>query len=308
MKRLIAPPPTPMCEDFSLDLSPIERQVELLVESGVSGAFVCGSTGESLSLTVEERKAVAEEWVRLAQEKLQVIVHVGHNALPAAVELAAHAQRIGAGAIAAMPPCYFKPRAAEAVADWCTRLASAAPDLPFYYYHIPAMSGVHIRVSDLLRIAAERIPKLTGVKYTWEDLSDFALCVGMEGGRFEMLFGRDQMLLGGLAMGARGAIGSTYNFAAPLYLGLIEAFEAGEMERARSEQRRATRLILTLARHGGPEVFKAVMKLVGLDLGPSRPPLPTLTPEQLEALRADLESIGFFDYCSQASRASGNSR
>lgn len=298
MKRLIAPPPTPMRDDFSINLEPIATQVAVLVESGVAGAFVCGSTGESLSLTVEERKAVAEQWMKLAPQELAVIVHVGHNSLPAALELAAHAQSIGASAVAAMPPCYFKPRSAEAAAEWCARLAAAAPDIPFYYYHIPAMSGVHIQVSGFLRFASQRIPKLAGVKYTWEDLSDFALCVALEGGRFEMLFGRDQMLLGGLAMGARGAVGSTYNFAAPLYLGLIEAFETGEMERARREQRRASELIRVMATHGGPEVFKATMKLIGVDLGPSRPPLPTPTAAQLEALRADLDRIGFFDYCS----------
>ena len=297
-KRLIAPPPTPMREDLSLDLSPIERQVELLVESGVSGAFVCGSTGESLSLTVRERKAVAERWVALAPEGFDIIIHVGHNALPAAIELAAHAKEIGASAIAAMPPCYFKPRTVQDVAEWCSRLASAAPDLPFYYYHIPALSGVNVRVSDFLRLAADRIPKLAGVKYTWEDLSDFALCVGLDGGRFDMLFGRDEMLLAGLALGAAGAIGSTYNFAAPLFLDLIEAFEAGDLERAQREQRRAAQLVRVLHRHGGPEVFKATMKLIGLDLGPPRPPLPSLSAEQLDAVRADLQSIGFFDYCS----------
>src|SRR5690606_14641888 len=115
-----------------------------LVRDGVSGSFVCGTTGESLSLTLDERKAVAEAWRRSAGDRLKVIVHVGHTCQRDAAELARHAAQIGADAVAAMGPSFFRPPGVRELVDWCAGVAAAAGDLPFYYYHIPSMTGVSL--------------------------------------------------------------------------------------------------------------------------------------------------------------------
>ena len=298
-KGLVAPTFTPMSSDGSLDLSPIERLAESHLADGICGAFVCGSTGESTSLTVDERKQVAERWQTVAGAELPVIVHVGHNALPAAKEMAAHAQRIGAAAVAAMAPCYFRPSDVEDLVVWCSEIASAAPGLPFYYYHIPSRTGVYVKLAEFLARGCERIPNLAGAKFTFEDLFDLGQCLDLDDGRFEMLFGRDEMLLAGYAIGVEGAVGTTYNFAAPLYHELIAAFKAGDMAAAQARQAQSREMITAMLSFPGMGACKAMMGMVGVDCGPVRLPNRNLTPEQVKALRGELEAVGFFEYCSK---------
>ena len=297
LRGLIAAPHTAMSADGSIRLEAIERQAELLSSGGVRGAFICGTTGEGVSLTVPERLKIAERWQAVTGEDFPVIVSVGHLCLADCEVLAAHAQKIGAYAIAAMAPCFFKPAKTEDLVLFCVEIAAAAPELPFYYYHIPAMSGVAIPMLDFLKEAAERIPTLAGVKFTYEDLMDFGRCVALEGGRFDMLFGRDEVLLSALALGARGAVGSTYNFAAPLYKSIMNAHEAGDMATAQKEQTRAMELVNVLEKFGVIPAGKAVMRMIGVDCGPVRLPLRTLADDQYDELHADLEGIGFFTYC-----------
>jgi N-acetylneuraminate lyase len=301
LEGLIAAPVTPMRPDGSVNLDVIPRQAELLHRNGVNGAFVCGTTGESLSLTTRERMDIAERWVTTAPGDLKVIVHVGHTSLQTGKHLAAHSQQIGAWGNAAMGPCFFMPQRLEDLVAFCAEMAAAAPSLPFYYYHMPSMTGVNFPMVDFLEAAAETIPNLAGIKYTYEDLMDFELCRRLDGGRFDMLFGRDEILICSLALGCRGAVGSTYNIAAPLYLRLIEAVQAGDMETGRLLQGKAIEFIRLLNRTATPSFVatKAVMKMIGVDCGPVRLPLRSPSREECESLRAGLERIGFFDYCSK---------
>ncbi|MFO7957599.1 MAG: dihydrodipicolinate synthase family protein [Candidatus Brocadiia bacterium] len=296
---LIAAPPTPMTDEGELNLGTVERQVGMLVHYDLRGAFPCGTTGESLALTVPERLRVAERWVEAAPEDFAVIVHVGHTSLVAARELAAHAQRTGADAVAAMGPSFLKPDGIEGLVAFCSEVAAAAARLPFYYYHIPSVSGVDLPMIEFLRAAADSIPNLAGMKYTHEDLMDYLRCLRLEGGRYDMLFGRDEMLLAALALGARGAVGTTYNFAAPLYHTVMRAFEGGDMATAREAQAQAAEMVDVLRRYGGVRAAKEMMKLIGLDCGPARLPLRPFTDSERRELRADLEAAGFFDYAMQ---------
>ncbi|HPD14482.1 MAG TPA: dihydrodipicolinate synthase family protein [Planctomycetota bacterium] len=299
---LVAAPFTAFHVDGSLNLDKVEIQAESLVLSGVGGAFVCGTTGESLSLTVPERLALAERWRAVAPDGFAVIVHVGHPCTEDAKTLAAHAQKVGARAIGAMAPCFFRPASTDDLVAWCAEVAAAAPELPFYYYHIPSMTGVNVPVAEFLDRAAERIPTLAGAKFTYENLMDYHRSVRLREGRYDILFGRDEILLSALVLGARGAVGTTYNFAAPLYRRVIEAFERGDLGGAQAAQLRAVEMIQTLLRHGGLPAFKAVMKMIRVDCGPVRPPLRDLTLEQRHHLHQDLERLGFFDYCSRCQR------
>jgi N-acetylneuraminate lyase len=301
IEGLVAAPYTPMKKGGAVDTAVIERYASFLTRNGVAGAFVCGSSGESLSLTVDERKRIAEAWIAAAPASLKVIVHVGHNCLDECSALAAHAAEAGAFAAAAMPPVFFKPASMKSLVDFCAAVALAAPNLPFYYYHIPSLTGVDVPMAGFLAAAADRIPTLAGVKYTYEDLMDFEECLQFEDGRFDMLFGRDESLLCSLALGARGGVGSTYNFAAPLYTRMMAAFEAGDLETARGLQSRSMEMIRLLLRTGETPVgtFKAMMKVVGVDCGPARPPLRNLTPRQYKELAAGLERIGFSEYGSR---------
>jgi N-acetylneuraminate lyase len=300
LRGLVAAPFTPMTEDGGICFEAVEKYPAFLAANGCSGAFVNGTTGESLSLTVAERRQLAERWVAHAPDGITVIVQVGHNCLAESRDLAAHAQQIGAAAIGMMAPCFFRPESVDDLVACCSEVAQAAPELPFYFYHLPGKTGVHFPMVDFLRAAAGVIPTLTGIKYTFEDLADLGQCIDLQGGRFTLLFGRDEALLGALAIGAEGAVGTTYSLAAPLYRRIMDSFEAGDLAAAQADQGRSREMVAVFKRHGGLPAFKAGMGLIGLDCGPVRLPQRALSAEQTEALRADLEAIGFFDYCCKA--------
>ena len=290
---------TPLAEDGTIDLPSVAPLTEQLIADGVCGLYVCGSTGEGVSLSSGERRQVAEAFIAATRGRVPVIVHVGHDSLAEATALAAHAAKIGADATSAMPPCYFAIRDAAMAVDCAAAVAAAAPNLPFYYYHIPVMTGVAIDVVDFLKQAGDRIPNLAGVKYTANTLHEFQECIALEGGRFEMLSGYDELLLPGLAVGARAAVGSTFNVATPLYARLIAAFDAGDLDRARREQLRAVAMIRVLMRFPFHPAMKAVLEMIGTPCGHCRPPLPKLSRTDEERLRESLESIGFFTWSRQ---------
>lgn len=301
IEGLVAAPFTAMNQDGSINLDIIESQADSLAQNKVVGAFLCGTTGESLSLSVPERKQIMSRWADVAPGELTVIAHVGHCALPAAKELAAHAQNIGLHAIGAMPPVFFRPRNIEELVTWCVEIANAAPKLPFYYYHLPSMTGVDVQIADFLNAAKNKIPTLVGAKFTHHNLADLASCLALDEGRFDMLFGRDEALLAGLALGAKGAVGSTYNLAAPLYTSLIEAFAQNDLETARNLQGISIDMINIIA--NTPCSFlpaaKSILKMSGLDLGPVRQPLQNITESEYLNLKAQLEQINFFDYANK---------
>ena len=290
---LVAAPHTPMQEDGSLNLDAIEKQAARLVADGVNGAFICGSTGEGLSLTTEERRQVAERWREVLRDgALKLIVHAGHNSLGDAMALAAHAEKIGADAVSILSPSYFKPAAVEDLIGFCAPVASAAPSLPFYFYDIPALTGVELPMAEFLRKGKARIPNLAGLKFTSMNLMSLQECLEADDGRFNILFGCDEMLLAGLALGVPGAVGSTYNFAAPLYHRIIAAHQAGDLVTAQTLQMKSVKLVEVLLQFGVLASSKAVMSLVGVDCGPVRPPLRQLTGEQKHRLFSQFEALG----------------
>jgi len=290
---------TPMHKDGSLNLAQVQPIVDYLVRIQISGLYVCGSTGEGPSLSSEERRAVATayvEAVRLGRRKLPVIVQVGHNSLAEARALASHAETIGADAISAVAPSYFKTSTIRILIDCLNEIASAAPTMAFFYYHIPRMTGMNFDMLEFLRQSSKRMPNLVGIKYSHSSVHEYQACLQFDNRHFTILFGVDEMLLSALAVACTGAVGSTFNFAGPLYGRIIKAFERGDLSEARKWQGLSVAMIRLCYRYRGQPAFKAAMKLVGLDCGPSRLPLETLKPEELKAMEQDLKKIGFFDW------------
>jgi N-acetylneuraminate lyase len=292
---LIAAGFTPMRGDGSLDLDRVGPLVEQLLDEGVAGIYAVGSTGEGMSLAVEERREVAAAYVSAVGGRGPVVIQVGHDSLTEARGLAAHAQRIGATAISATPTTYFKPESLDVLIACLAEITAGAPDLPFYYYHIPGRTGVPLDMVALLEAARRRLPTLAGIKFTSPAVHEFQACLAVEDGGFDLLWGTDEMLLSAWAVGARGAVGTTYNFAAPLYRRIIDAFERGDRAEAARCQSLAVELIRAVSRtSGGLAAFKAVMRLLGHDCGPARLPLVAPVAERLAAMEADLARIGFF--------------
>lgn len=290
---LIAAPFTAMNADKTLNLDLVKQQAASLVEAGVGGAFICGTTGEGFSLTVHEREELAKTWIASASPKLNIIVHVGHPIIDEARHLARHAESIKVRAFATLAPVSKGMESIEQLVDYCAQIAEAAPGLPFYYYHMPAQTGVDLPMIDFLRAASGRIPNLAGIKFTHEDLMDYSRCLNFENGRYNILFGRDEILLAAAAIGATGAVGSTYNYMASIYLEILKAVAANDLACARRLQSVAIEIIAVMIRHGGLPAGKAMMKMIGIDCGPVRPPLKNLSIQALKSLKHELEHAGF---------------
>jgi N-acetylneuraminate lyase len=292
---LVAATFTAFNDDGSLNLAPIEAHAALLARNGVGGVFVCGSTGEGVSMTTGERMECLARWVAVSRGAMKVIAHVGHNSLGDARALAADAQKTGADAIATVAPSVLRPAALDDLVDWCSAVAAAAPELPYYYYHIPVLTGVRHDMVKFVARAAERIPTFAGLKFTDENLMEFGNCANLDGGRWNMLWGRDEILLAGYATGAHGAIGSTFNYSAPIYNRVIAAFERGDMPTAMREMTRARNCVQVLVDFGGFPAGKAMLKLCGIDCGPLRLPLRTLPAERVREMEKALAAIGWDD-------------
>jgi N-acetylneuraminate lyase len=294
---LVAATHTPFHEDGSLNLDAIERQAAHLLEKRIAAVFIGGTTGESSSLTVEERLALAQRWSEVTRgTPLPLVVHVGANCLADARTLAAQAGKLGAVAISALAPSYFKPGSVETLIACCAEIASAAPETPFYYYDIPAMTGVTLSPAQFLEQAPARIPTLAGLKFTNPNLMAYLQCLHTGEGEWDIPWGVDEWLLAAAATGARGAVGSTYNFAAPVYHALLEAFQRGDLAAARAAQLRSIKLISLLGSYGFMGAAKATMAMLGVPVGPARLPNQSLTPAQTAKLRGDLETLGFFEW------------
>lgn len=297
LRGLVAATHTPFHADGSLNLAIVEKQAAHLLANDVTAVFIGGTTGESSSLSLEERRLLAKCWMEVARgTAMRVVVHVGSNALTDARVLAEDAQAAGAHAIAALSPSYFKPRSLDALIACAAEIAAAAPETPFYFYDIPSMTGVSFPMADFLAQARGRIPTLAGLKFTNPDLMALQQCVRADDGAWDVPFGCDEFLLAALALGAKGAVGSTYNFAAPIYTRLIAAFARGDLAAAREEQFRSVQLVQLLTGIGFMGAAKAVMAMLGVEVGPARLPNTTLSPEQVKKLRGDLEQIGFFEW------------
>jgi len=296
LNGLIAAPFTPMKEDGSLNLPVVEKYARKLKQDGIQGVFVCGTTGEGYSLTLEERKLVLLEWLRFQKRDFKVIAHVGCISYFQSAELARHASEAGVSAISAMGPSFFQPTRADELVGYCARIAQEAPEVPFYYYHIPAMSGVNVSMKQFLTQASVTIPNLQGIKFTHNNLMEMQQCMMFGDGSLDIVHGYDEVLLGGLALGAKAAIGSTYNYMGPLYCQLISQFGEGNLEAARDLQRYSVKVVEVLLKYrGGVVCGKAIQSLSGIECGPCRLPLQTLSDDEIYALQKDLDAIEFFE-------------
>ena len=298
IQGLIAAPFTPMNEDDSLNIGLIPQYYKFLKKNNVVGAFINGSTGEGVSLTFEEKKQTAEAWANAAKNDadFKVITLVGGTCLAEAKELAAHAQKSGLSGTSFTSPSYFKPINAAVLAECCAEVAAAAPEIPFYYYHIPVLTGSTVMMIDLLREVDGNIPNFAGIKYTHEDFMDFLSCMNFADGKYDMLWGRDENMLSALVLGAFGAVGSTYNYAAPLYHSLIEAFKNNDLQKANALQQQSIDMIRLLGKYGGIATGKAFMKRVGLDCGKFRMPIRNVWEDQYETFHEDTVQVNFDEY------------
>lgn len=295
IEGLIAPVFTPMKDngDITTDIIPV--YADNLKSKGLRGIFVSGSTGEGMLLTLDERKIITEAWAPYASEDFKFIVHVGSTSYRQSQELAAHARDCGAWAISCMGPTFLQPKTTKDLIEFCSLVASAAPGIPFYYYHFPMRSGVDINMVEFLQEGVNVIPNLAGIKYTHSDFMEMQQCLALDNGRFDITHGHDGILLCGLSIGIQGAIGTTYNFIPGLYYEIIKSFSDGDIQTARRLQQISVKIFAIIANYrGGIVAGKAIQKMTGIECGPCRLPLRSLSSKEYKNMEKELAEAGFF--------------
>ncbi|NQZ56855.1 MAG: dihydrodipicolinate synthase family protein [Lentisphaeraceae bacterium] len=297
LKGLIAATFTPLNDDGSINLIALPPMIEDAIEAGINGFYILGTAGEGVSLKTSERKILAEEFIRLVAGRKPIIVQIGHNSIEESKELAKHALEVGANAISANAPSYFKVNKLEILIECLEEICSAAPQLPFYYYHIPAFTGAHIDMLEFLKKAPALIPSLTGIKFSEPDPGKYLQCKIFLGAKYDILWGCDQHLLAALAVGAEGAIGSTYNFMPKLYLEMTKNHRQGNIDMAQLLMNLACDYIEILERFGPIHpCMKTVMRILGYPVGQHRLPQASTSPEQERQLQVALAEAGFFEW------------
>jgi N-acetylneuraminate lyase len=300
IEGLVAAPFSPMQKDGSLNSDMITLYYDFLAKNGIKGAFINGSTGEGMSLTKKERLTQLSLWTKCYKENksVRILNHVGGTSYKESIEEAVLSKEAGVSAIALVAPYYFKPADVKQLAEYCSRVGESVPEIPVYFYHIPVLTGVNFQMVRFLAEIEKMLPNFAGIKYTNEDFMDYLSCVNYKNGKYDILWGRDECMLSALAAGAKGFVGSTYNYAAPLYHDLIKSFEENNLNKARKLQQISIDMISLLGKYGGMATGKSYMKFIGLDCGEFRSPVKNMTHEMSDNFMDDVKRLKMQEYFS----------
>ena len=281
---------TPFDPDHEVKYPELRRIVRYQVALGVVGFYVCGSTGESFSLSPDERKKILETVVEEVGGRAGVIANISHMEYRVAYDLSDHARSSGADAVSTLPPIYF-PVTPEEVRRYYLSVLDQAR-LPVTIYNIPVLSGRTLDDKMVDSLAAH--PNFVGIKHTSEDFDMLNRFKQIDGGRLMVWNARDAFYVSGLAMGADGAIGSSYNLYADVYNLITRSFRDSDIEKARALQSGINRVQRQLYRFGAYQSIKRCFTLMGIDAGGCRPPFGPIDDESDEHLRQVLEMLKDF--------------
>ena len=285
---------SPLSSNGEIDANLIKPYYDFLKNNDVSGTFINGSTGDFVGLTIAERNELLTEWCNVADDDFIKIAHVGDLTLKNCQLMAEHAGNSGVDAVSILSPSYFKPQNLQALLNFCSEVASVNPEIPFLYYHIPALTGVGFDMTEFLRKGKELIPNLTGIKFTEHDLMHFKRTLEFSS-EFDVLFGVDEILISALALGAKGWVGSTYSHLPAAYHKMINLYRKGSHTEASQMQYQIMEFIRITAEHGWAGGSKHLLTYNGLNMGPVRPPHKNLNSEEVLSLKEALEYVRFFD-------------
>ena len=284
---------TPFDDKGRLSTEVIPAYAAHLRGSGIRTVYVCGSTGESLALSVAERRSTLEAWMSTSGEDLRVIAHVGSNAIPDCLELARHADSIGVDGISAMNPTFGRAADVGGLIKHHAQIAEAGGGRPYLIYEISAFGGVAFPASEVVATAIGRVPGFAGLKFTSSDLIQLQLSLELAATHgLQIFFGSDEQLLAGLVLGCTAAIGSTYGYAPEPAHAVFAAFERGDLNAARIAQRRIAKLVVPLLRHGVLRTGRTLLECAGIPIGPPRSPERRLDPTERATVLAELAPLG----------------
>lgn len=288
----VAAPFTPFRENGDINFDKFGESTDYFNNNHIPYAFVNGTVGEGMSMTVKERKESAEAWVKAAKGKVKIILHVGASNIRDSQELARHGSSIGVDAIASLCPSFFKPANEEIVADCISEIAGAAPDLPFFYYSIDYLTGINVDPSKILQRAKDRVPNLVGVKHTSKEVRKVYNSSLVDSSCFQVLMGTEAEFLPYFSLGIDFPV--TLPYMGTLFYKLKTAYDSGDKNTALNIQTRMFELDAIRGKYGaGIEVAKAMFDIIsGIDVGPVRLPISKLTKDKYNLLKLDLMAFG----------------
>ena len=249
-----------------------KKFASFLIDKGVKGLYVGGSSGECIYQSKEDRKLILEAVMEEAKGKITVIAHIACNNTADGEELAAHAEKLGVDAIAAIPPIYFH-LPDYAIADYWNDMSKAAPNTDFIIYNIPQLAGVSLTVSLYKKMREN--PKVIGVKNSSMPVQDIQMFKDVAGDDSVIFNGPDEQFVGGRIMGADGGIGGTYGVMPELFLAADKAVIECDFKKAQDIQYKIDRIIYAMCTcHGNLyAVMKEILRKQGIDIGGVRKPL-----------------------------------
>ena len=279
---------TPFDADDQFNEAAYRELIDWQLAAGLHGFFICGGGGEGILMSPDERKCVAVAATDQIGDRGHKIVHVGALPTRDCVELAKHAEGLGADAVSSLPPFTFGSDPDSIVAHFAQIVDAVS--IPVYGYHLPHMTHVEIYAELMGRLMAEA--GVTGIKFTDYNLLQMQLLLKVTD---NLLYGRDEQIVAALVMGAPGGIGSTYNVMPNLFSQLWSQFQAGDIPAARATQDSINGIIGVLLGGGGIGACKEMLNFLGFAAGYPRSPNRRLTAEASTKLKADLEAVGYFD-------------
>ncbi|MDG3581109.1 dihydrodipicolinate synthase family protein [Galbibacter pacificus] len=293
-KGLIAAGFSPFNLNGDINLKQIPVLVDKLINNGINGFYLMGSTGEGLSIKVDKRNKIVEAYAEAINKRVPIIVNVSHSSYEVSADLTRHAIQIGADAVSATPPAYYSIENLGQLTYAVEKIADCQDRIPFIYYHIPGKTGLNFKMHLFLEQLEKRIPQLGGIKYTAPALDDFMICKENFGDRFKMFFGVDELFLPALSMGADTFIGSTYNFMSPYYQTILKNYGTENHQLAVDAYLKVVELIDVFLQFDGLAAQKSIMQMIGHNFGPPKAPILPLTTNQFNVLEKNLESLDYF--------------
>ena len=273
---------TPFCKDGEVNEKELVRLIKHNLNLGVDGFYVCGSTAEALMLSAEQRKQIMRI-VRDNAEGARLIAHIGSLNESEAHELGAYARELNYDLISSVAPFYYKFSISE-IRDYYIRLAESS-GMKMLVYHMPAFSGVGMGFEDMSSFLGD--DRFAGIKYTSGDFFTMERCKALYPDKL-IFNGYDEMLMSGLAMGADGGIGSTYNFMADKFVLIRKLFLEGKAEEARRVQNEANRIITVLCKIGVMQAEKEIMNQLGMEFGDCRPPFSKISDDNKRLIATEI--------------------
>jgi len=285
-----------MNADQSVNYDAISEYGKILLLQGVKNVYINGTTGEGMSLSVEERQKCAEKWIKTGMDV--VMTHVGANSIADVKALASHSEKIGCHAIASLPPIFYKPENLDGLVEYFSEISSAAPNTPLLYYHFVAKSGIDFDVIELLEKMKKRVPTFTGIKFTDNNLGQVAVAIDKFGDEMVVGYGKDEQLSAAYMFGVQHSVGSTYSYSGLMWNSMIAAVRRGDLAHANKCQRMQNKMLAAIFSRGFNDgVHKRLLKYVwGFNLGPVRRPISEPSDQHWAEIKKQLDAMNYREF------------